>query len=75
MTDQKPAPVIECMACDLWSEPHAWHEDGVDHCPALSAMIDQKPAPVVACTLAASDAGDVCRWCGYASGPGHGKAR
>lgn len=35
----------------------------------------EKPAPVVVCTLADSDRGDRCRWCGWPSGSGHGKER
>jgi hypothetical protein len=34
-------------------------------------MTDQ----LVICTLSPDDKGEQCRWCGYASGSGHGKAR
>ena len=23
-----------CLACDLWREPHHWHEGGIDRRPA-----------------------------------------
>lgn len=31
--------------------------------------------PVIVCTLSDADSGDTCRYCGFASGAGHGKAR
>jgi hypothetical protein len=34
----------------------------------------EKP-PMIVCTLASADTGEACRYCGYASGAGHGKKR
>jgi hypothetical protein len=37
-------------------------------------MADQQDK-VVVCTLSPDDKGEQCRWCGFATGSGHGKAR
>lgn len=38
-------------------------------------MADTKEPTLIVCTLADSDKGEACRYCGYATGGGHGKAR
>lgn len=38
-------------------------------------MTDEKPAPTIVCTLAATDTGPPCQFCGHPGGPGHGKVR
>jgi hypothetical protein len=38
-------------------------------------MADTKDPPVYICTLSPDDKGEQCRYCGWATGGGHGKAR
>lgn len=43
--------------------------------PTADTPATPKPAKTVVCTISDSDAGEPCKFCGWAGGSGHGKER